>query len=99
MNTNHPLRAWRLSKDLTVKQLAALIGVEGPTITSYELGRRMPRPIVMAAIESVTLRRVTASDFLPKEFTDASPGEDQASVFPAGPHGSAGHPLDGERAA
>ena len=65
MSANHPLRSWRLAKDLSVEQVAALINVDAATVRSYETGRRIPRPQIMVRIEAVTLRGVTASDFLP----------------------------------
>ncbi len=51
--------------DLTLEQAARLLGVDQSTLTRYELGERTPRPQVMSRIEAVTLRRVTASDFVP----------------------------------
>lgn len=91
MNANHPLRVWRVSKSLGVEHLASLLDVDRATVTRYELGQRIPRPSIMARIEAVTLRRVTASDFLsaidtpPCFVSDAPPGaEEPASDTPPG---------------
>ena len=65
MSANHPLRAWRVSHDLTVDQVASLIEASPAAVRNYELARRVPHPVIMARIEMVTLRRVSASDFLP----------------------------------
>lgn len=73
MNANHPLRAWRQSKGLTLQQVGRLLDIDTVTVSNYENGRRVPRPHIMARIESVTLRAVTASDFLPSALSGASP--------------------------
>ena len=51
------LRALRKQKNLTQKQLAALIGVKNSIISFYEVGDRIPSPeiiIKLAAVLNVT---------------------------------------------
>ncbi|MBS7545661.1 helix-turn-helix transcriptional regulator [Ancylobacter oerskovii] len=64
-SASHPLRKWRLARDLTLEQAGAPIGVTGQTFGKYELGKRVPRPAKLAAIIAMTGGAVTASDFLP----------------------------------
>ncbi|MFK8250207.1 helix-turn-helix domain-containing protein [Ancylobacter terrae] len=72
---NHSLRRWRLERGLTCDQAGALIGVHGTAFGKYELGRRFPRPSILAAIIRATDGAVTANDFLAAEHADPSPLE------------------------
>lgn len=65
MSANHPLRRWRQAQGLTLAALGSLIGVTKHTVSSYETGRRYPRPVTLAAIVRVTGGAVTPADFLP----------------------------------
>ena len=65
MTAHHPLRSWRVARGLTVDQVAGLVETSPSAVRNYELGRRVPHPVIMARIEMVTLRRVRASVFLP----------------------------------
>lgn len=49
---------------LTADAVGRLVGVSGAAVVSYELGRRCPRPEIMASIEAVTLRRVRLQHFV-----------------------------------
>lgn len=94
MSTKHPLRRWREEMTLSALQLGLLIGVDKTAVFSYESGRRTPRPQIMARIEAVTARVVTASHFLPGAngvdlpFPGVSPAV-AAPGLSAGPSGSA----------
>lgn len=74
----HPLRRWRYQHRVTALQLADLIGVSLPAVSAYEIGRRHPRPAIMARIEAVTCGAVTASDFLPSFKISRQPASSQA---------------------
>ena len=47
------LRTLRKERNLTQKQLAALIGVQNSIISFYEVGDRMPSPEVIIKLSSV----------------------------------------------
>lgn len=93
MIANHPFRQWRVGHALSVDQVASLIDTSASAVRNYELGRRVPHPAVMARIEMVTRRGVTASDFLP----DVLPTRATITGAPPEPSSSAG--MDGEGSA
>jgi transcriptional regulator with XRE-family HTH domain len=66
----HPVKAWRTSRGLTVKQAAAQFGVSRQTWHRYENGTRRPDPDVLDRFVIETDGAVTANDWLGKEAAD-----------------------------
>ena len=57
------LRPWRISRNLSLVELAAKIGVTFNSVARYERGERVPRPAIMERIVRATAGRVQPSDF------------------------------------
>lgn len=64
-HANHPLRRWRLEKNLSLREAGALLDISDSALGKYERGKRFPRPHQLAAIVRVTGGAVSAGDFLP----------------------------------
>jgi transcriptional regulator with XRE-family HTH domain len=64
---NMQLNKFRISKKLTFKALADLIGLKSKTASStvhrWCTGSRIPRPIMIEKIKSATKNKVTIKDF------------------------------------
>ena len=57
------LRSWRISRNLTLVQLAVKVGVTFNALARYERGERVPRRDIMGRLVRVTAGRVQPSDF------------------------------------
>ncbi len=62
--TNHPLRTWRQSRQISASALGVELGVTKWAVCDYERTRRFPGPSVLAAIERVTEGEISASQML-----------------------------------
>lgn len=59
----HPLKRWRLSKGLTLQQVADQIGTKRSTVHHYETGRRLPHRKIMPRIIMMADGALSTSDF------------------------------------
>lgn len=50
----HPLRVWRMRRDMTLDDLARQVGVTGPLISRIELGRDPPSAKLAVRINKAT---------------------------------------------
>ena len=57
------LRPWRISRNLTLVELAVKVGVTFNALARYERGERVPRRDIMERIVRATAGRVQPSDF------------------------------------
>lgn len=68
----HPLKRYRDSRQLTQRELAAMIGTSDVTVARLETGTRQPSFDLMRRIAEATDGQVTPNDFLAKP--SAEPG-------------------------
>lgn len=69
------LRHYRDTHNLTLAQMAELVGVSEVSMSRYERGDRMPRPEVMRKIGEVTGGAVRPNDFFGAEEDAEEPAE------------------------
>jgi transcriptional regulator with XRE-family HTH domain len=50
----HPLKQWRLSKDLNQEEAGEMVGISRVTFRRLENAERMPEPLKMPLIQEVT---------------------------------------------
>lgn len=59
----HPLRSWRLSKDLTLDAAAAKVGTTRQVWHAWETGRRTPSRTFMPKVLALCGGEVSGDDF------------------------------------
>ena len=69
MEAEHPLKKWRVERNLSSAEVGRLIGCTRLSIDRYE-GGRMPKQPYLDRIVVMTDGAVTASDWLGKEAAD-----------------------------
>jgi transcriptional regulator with XRE-family HTH domain len=69
MENQHPLKKWRLKRNLSAAEVGRKIDCTRLTIDRYEAGR-MPKQPYLDRIVVMTDGEVTASDWLGKEAAD-----------------------------
>jgi transcriptional regulator with XRE-family HTH domain len=69
MEADHPLKKWRVERNLSSAEVGKTIGCTRLSIDRYEAGR-MPKQPYLDRIVVMTDGEVTASDWLGKEAAD-----------------------------
>jgi len=63
----HPLRAWRKAKGLTLEAAAGAVGTSRQVWSDWERGRRRPNGDFMPKVRQFTGGQITADHFFPSE--------------------------------
>jgi transcriptional regulator with XRE-family HTH domain len=64
---DHPLRAWRKAKGLSLGRCADAVGTSKQVWSDWERGRRRPGHHYMPKVREFTAGAVSADDFFPAE--------------------------------
>lgn len=59
-----PLRKWRKAKDISLADLARLLGTSIATVSRVERGEQWPSRGLLISISEITAGDITANDFI-----------------------------------